>query len=173
MVQRPAVCCLTWAGCPRVEGDGRGRDGEVAAVPLLGQPPQLGGGAGPRSCHAPRPRPVERAEHAARTPQRRRGRAGDRGRGLAEAGGEVLADHGQRPRQGRGGGHRVAGAGPGGAVGGGEGVAAGRGGAGEVRRVAARHVGLHRLHVQPLLRHQLHPLVHTLHALQTKRSEDF
>ena len=38
---------------------------------------------------------------------------------------------------------------------------------GEVTRtVAPAHVQLGRLQVQPLLRHELHPLVHALHALQ-------
>ena len=38
---------------------------------------------------------------------------------------------------------------------------------GEVARtVAPAHVQLGRLQVQPLLRHELHPLVHALHALQ-------
>ena len=38
---------------------------------------------------------------------------------------------------------------------------------GHVRGVAPRHVVLHPVQVQPLLGHQLHPLVHALHALQT------
>ena len=36
---------------------------------------------------------------------------------------------------------------------------------GQVRGVTPRHVGLYPVQVQPFLGHQLHPLVHALHAL--------
>ena len=43
---------------------------------------------------------------------------------------------------------------------------------GQVRGVTPRHVGLYPVQVQPFLGHQLHPLVHALHAL-CQRYQDY